>query len=261
MDSRANAHAYNNPKWLLNNPIDLSNKEVHICLVNGKKVMIKSFGDVYLKFDQGSFIIRRVTCVTKLSMDFISVVKLHEEGCKILFDDHITIMRENATLGIGMKQQGLFELFPKPVGPRTNTTTILELEQMITQVKEDRNVVMWHKRLAHMKLPNIYILINSHYLYDMKMVKKMKCADCKGLKPHTCPLATRLERATKCMECVHIFIYGPHHIVTRAKQRYMICFIDEYSGFRTINFIEKFIEIMQIVEEHIARLKCKEMTK
>ena len=99
-----------------------------------------------------------------------------------------------------------------------------------------------------MKLPDIHILINSYYLYDMKMVKKLKCANSKRLKPHTHPLETRLERATKCMECVHMFIYGPHHIATRASERYIICFMDEYSGFRTINFVKKFIEVRHIVE-------------
>ena len=53
MDSRANAHVCNDPKWLLN-PVDLSNEEVHICLVDEKKVKIESFGDVYLKLDQGA---------------------------------------------------------------------------------------------------------------------------------------------------------------------------------------------------------------
>ena len=78
-------------------------------------------------------------------MNVVSVAKLHDKGCKILFDDHVTIMRENVTFCVGRKQQGLFELFP--VGPGAYTTTILELEQMITKVKEDRNVLMWHKRL------------------------------------------------------------------------------------------------------------------
>ena len=67
------------------------------------KVKIESFGNVYLKFNQGSFIIRRVACVMKLSINVISMAKLHEEGCKILFDDHVTIMRENVTLCIGRK--------------------------------------------------------------------------------------------------------------------------------------------------------------
>ena len=71
-----------------------------------------------------------------------------------------------------------------------------------------------------MKLPEIHILINSHYLYDMEMVKKMKCL---------------------------------HHIATWARQRYMICFMDEYSSFRTINFAEKFIEVRQIVDEYIVK--------
>ena len=89
-----------------------------------------------------------------------------------------------------------------------------------------------------MKLPDIHILINSHYLYDIKMVKKLKYADCKGLKHHTCPLETRLERATKCMECVHMFIHSPHHIATRARQRYMVCFMDEYSGSRPLTLLK-----------------------
>ena len=84
VDSGANAHVCNDLKWLLN-PIDLSNGYLHLCLVDGKKVKIEDFGDVYLKFDQGSFIIRRVTCVTKLSMNVISVAKLYDKGCKILF--------------------------------------------------------------------------------------------------------------------------------------------------------------------------------
>ena len=63
--------------------------------------------------------------------------KLHEESCKILFDDHVTIMRENITLCIGRENQGLYELFPEPIGLGSNKTNILELEQMISNVKED----------------------------------------------------------------------------------------------------------------------------
>ena len=94
-----------------------------------------------------------------------------------------------------------------------------------------------------MKLPDIHNFINSQYLYDMKMVKKMKCVDCMGLKPHTHPLVTKLERAMKCIECIHMTIYDPHHIATQARQRYMIYFVDEYSSFKTISFAEKFIEV------------------
>ena len=117
---------------------------------------------------------------------------------------------------------------------------------------------MWNKRLAHMKLSKIHNLINSHYLYDMKMVKKkkkMKYIDFKGLKPHTRPLATRLERATKCIEYIHMTIYGPHHIATWTRKMYMICFMDEYFGFGTINFAKKFIEIKQIVDDYINKAK------
>ena len=127
VDSRANAHVYNDLKWLLS-PIDLSNEDLHLRLVDDKKVKIEAFGDVYLKFDQGSFFIWKVACTTKLNMSFIYVSKLQDEGCKILFDDHVTIMRDNVTLCIGRKHQGLFELFPEPFGPRVDTTTILELE-------------------------------------------------------------------------------------------------------------------------------------
>ena len=110
---------------------------------------------------------------------------------------------------------------------------------MITRMKEDQHAVMWHKRLAHMKLVDVHNLISSHYLYDMKMVKKMKCVYYKGLKPHIRLLATRLERATKCMKCIHMTIYGPHHIATQERLRYMICFMDEYSGFGTISLLKR----------------------
>ena len=102
MDSEANAHVCNNLKWLLN-PIDLFNEDLHLCLVDRKekkKVKTKAFGNVYLKFDQGSFIIRKVACATKLSMNVISVAKLHDEGCTILFDNPVTIIRENVTICI-----------------------------------------------------------------------------------------------------------------------------------------------------------------
>ena len=120
-------------------------------------------------------------------MNVISVAKMHDDGCKILFGDHITIIRDNISLCIGRNHQGSFKLFPGLFGPEADTTIILELKRMITKVKHDRNVVMCHKRLAHMKLPNIHNLINSHYMYDMKMVKKMKCVDCEGLKPTLIP--------------------------------------------------------------------------
>ena len=50
-------------------------------------------------------------------------------------------------------------------------------------------------------------------------------------------------------------IYGPHHIVTLTVQRYMIYFMDEYSSFGTISFVEKFIEVRQIVDDYIAKAK------
>ena len=211
-------HVCNDPKWLLNT-IDITDVEVHARLVDGKKFRIESFRDVYLKFDKGSFIIRRVVCVIKLSMSVIFVANLHEEGCKVLFDDHVTIIRENITLCVGIKKQGLYELSSEPIGPRADKKTILEFEKMISKVKEDRNACMLHKRLAHMKLFKIHISMDSHYLFDIKIVKKLKCADCKRLKPHSCPLATNLERATKCMECVHMSIYDPRHIATWACQK------------------------------------------
>ena len=61
-------------------------------------------------------------------MSIISIAKLLDEGCKILFDDHVTIMKGNVTLCIGRKHQGLFELVLEPIGPGADTTTILELE-------------------------------------------------------------------------------------------------------------------------------------
>ena len=36
VDFEANGHVCNDPKWLLN-PIDLSNKDLYLCLVDGKK--------------------------------------------------------------------------------------------------------------------------------------------------------------------------------------------------------------------------------
>ena len=112
-----------------------------------------------------------------------------------------------------------------------------------------------------MKLLDIHILINSHYLYDMKMVKKMKSVDCKGLKPHTHHLATRLERAMKCIECIHMTIYGPTHIATLARQRYMIYFVHECSGFETISFIKNSSRLDRLQMCRYPKLKRKEMTK
>ena len=128
-------HICNDPKWLLN-PVDLNDIEFHR-LADEKIVKIESFGDVYLKFDQGSFIIWKVSCVMKLSMSVISMAKLHEEGYKIFFDDHVTIMRKNITICVGREQQGLYELLPKAMGPRVDKSTIRELEQMISKMKED----------------------------------------------------------------------------------------------------------------------------
>ena len=141
MDSEATVHICNDPKWLLN-LIDPLNEDLHLYFVDGKKVKIEAFGDVYLKFDLGSFIIKRIACATKLNVNVMSVAKVDDEGCKILLDDHITIIRENIILCIERKLQGLFELFLEPFGPKTDTTTILELERIVNKVKEDKIAIM-----------------------------------------------------------------------------------------------------------------------
>ena len=95
-------------------------------------------------------------------MNIISIAKLHEEGCKILFDDHVTIMRENVPRCIGRKQQELFELFHEPVGPRVVMTIILELKQMITKAKRqiDNQVKLLKVEIEDEFTKDIYDLIS-----------------------------------------------------------------------------------------------------
>jgi hypothetical protein len=93
---------------------------------------------------------------------------------------------------------------------------------------------VWHKRLGH---PNFVILshmLNSGLLGNKEQVSKnlsFDCSACKLGKSKTLSFSYHGSRATKCFDIVHSDVWGISPVISYARYKYFVTFIDDFNWY------------------------------
>ena len=123
-----------------------------------------------------------------------------------MFDKKVHVFYSNKLCCVGEMQNDLYILTPKPQSISFSIMSITTLQQMVKDIRMERNTIDWHKRLGHMPCSEIRSLMELGYLPEVDISNDIDCEDCKKPVEYKRYLATRYEKVEACLECVHVHI-------------------------------------------------------
>ena len=115
--------------------------------------------------------------------------------------------------------------------------------------------VVWHKRLDH---PNSVILshmLNSGLLGNKEQVSKPLSFDyfvCKFGKSKTLSFSSHGSCTKTCFDIVHSDVWGISLVISHARYKYFVTFIDDFSRYTWVYFLRSKFEVLSVFQTFVA---------
>nr|GEU44757.1 zf-CCHC domain-containing protein/UBN2 domain-containing protein [Tanacetum cinerariifolium] len=120
----------------------------------------------------------------------------------------------------------------------------------ICLAKIDENSTLWHMRLGHVNMHLIQSLASKELVRNLPKLKfdQHFCDACKiGKQAHASHKAKNIVSTTRCLELLHMDLFGPSSIRSYEGNRYTLVIVDDYSSYTWTRFLkdktEAFYEI------------------
>ncbi|GJT49960.1 retrovirus-related pol polyprotein from transposon TNT 1-94 [Tanacetum coccineum] len=194
---------------------------------------------------QDSLIIENVEHVDNLTYNLLSVGQICDNKCKVIFTEHDSeIIKDEKVIGKGIRKGGIYvmKLGNKP-------------EDKICLATLDENSTLWHRRLGHANMQLIQSLASKELVRNLPKLKYDRhfCDACKiGKQAHASHKAKNIVSTTRCLELLHMDLFGPSAIRSYGGNRYTLVIVDDYSRFTWTRFLankteafEKFSKMIQ----------------
>ncbi|GJY47675.1 retrovirus-related pol polyprotein from transposon TNT 1-94, partial [Tanacetum coccineum] len=142
--------------------------------------------------------------------------------CKVTFSEHDSEITKNGkVIGRGIRKKGLYvmKLGNKPKDQICLTTI-------------DENSTLWHRRLGHVNMRLIQSLASKELVRNLPKLKfdQHFCDACKmGKQAHASHKAKNVVSTTRCLELLHMDLFGPSAVRSYGGNRYTLVIVDDYS--------------------------------
>ncbi|GKA72721.1 retrovirus-related pol polyprotein from transposon TNT 1-94 [Tanacetum coccineum] len=166
--------------------------------------------------------IDNVEHVDNLRLVLLSIGKICDNKCRVTFFEHDSeITKDGKVIGRGIRKKGLYvmKLGNKPKDQICLTTI-------------DENSTLWHRRLGHANMRLIRSLASKELV---RILPKLKfdqhfCDACKiGKQAHASHKAKNIVSTTRCLELLHLDLFGPSAVRSYGGNRYTLVIVDDYS--------------------------------
>ncbi|GKC03359.1 retrovirus-related pol polyprotein from transposon TNT 1-94 [Tanacetum coccineum] len=170
----------------------------------------------------GSLNIANVEHVDNLGFNLLSVGQICDSKCKVIFSEHDSeITKDGKVIGRGIRKRGLYvmKLGKKP-------------EDKICLATIDENSTLWHRRLGHANMRLIQSLASKELVSNLPKLKfdQHFCDACKiGKQAHASHKAKNIVSTTRCLELLHMDIFGPSAVLSYEGNLYTLVIVDDYS--------------------------------
>lgn len=158
VDSGSNVNVCNDKKWFIE-PNQLTDAGHHLEVGDNQRVRVKSMGGAYLKINDSSMIVKDCFYTPGFSINILSVSKIYREGYRFIFDKKVDVFYSNQLCCVEEMQNELYILMPKPQSTSFSIMNITTLQEMVKDIRKERNTIDWHKQLGHMPCSEIRRLI------------------------------------------------------------------------------------------------------
>ena len=197
-----------------------------------------------------SVTLNNVLYVPDLRQNLLSVAKITDRNCEVIFDKHQAAVIDS---------NGNHKLTADRVG---DLYYVREIEQKKFQnvceepsVAESplKNSEMWHRRFGHINAHDLRKAERSGAVSGLNLGKcdrKFECEICQLVKMTKTTFPKRSERKTELLELIHSDLCGPMRVESKAKVKYFMTFIDDYSRCCEVKFLKKKSEAFQAFKDY-----------
>nr|GEY16713.1 uncharacterized mitochondrial protein AtMg00810-like [Tanacetum cinerariifolium] len=138
---------------------------------------------------------------------------------------------DGKVIGRGIKNKGLYvmKLGNKP-------------RDQICLATIDENSTLWHRRLGHANMCLIQSLASKELVRNLPKLKfdQHFCNACKmGKQAHTSHKAKNIISTNRCLELLHMDLFGPSAVRIYEENRYTLVIVDDYSGYTWTRFLKE----------------------
>ncbi|GJZ69127.1 retrovirus-related pol polyprotein from transposon TNT 1-94 [Tanacetum coccineum] len=142
-----------------------------------------------------------------------------DNKCRVTFSKHDSeITKDGKVIGIGIRKKGLYviKLGNKP-------------KDKICLATIDENSTLWHKRLGQANMHLIQSLASKKLVRNLPKLKfdQHFCDACKIRKQaHASHKAKNIVSTTRCLELLHMDLFGPSVVRSYERNRYTLVIVD-----------------------------------
>ncbi|GJY38417.1 retrovirus-related pol polyprotein from transposon TNT 1-94 [Tanacetum coccineum] len=166
--------------------------------------------------------IDNVEHVDNLGFNLLSIGQIYDNKCRVTFSKHDSeITKDGKVIGRGIRKKGLYvmKLGNKP-------------KDKIYLATIDENSTLWHRRLGHANMRLIQLLASKELVRNLPKLKfdQHFCDACKiGKQAHASHKAKNIVSTTRCLELLHVDLFGPSAVQSYGRSRYTLVIVDDYS--------------------------------
>ncbi|GJX79705.1 retrovirus-related pol polyprotein from transposon TNT 1-94 [Tanacetum coccineum] len=168
---------------------------------------------------------------SNLRGNIIGKGQICDNKCRVTFSEHDSeITKDGKVIGRGIRKKGLYvmKLGNKP-------------KDKICLATIDENSTLWHRRLGHANMRLIQSLASKELVRNLPKLKfdQHFCDACKiGKQAHASHKAKNIVSTTKCLELLHMDLFGPSVVRSYRGNRYTLVIVDDYSRYTWTRFLK-----------------------
>ncbi|GJX57180.1 retrovirus-related pol polyprotein from transposon TNT 1-94 [Tanacetum coccineum] len=157
--------------------------------------------------------------------------KICDNKCRVTFSEHDSeITKDGKVIGRGIRKKGLYvmKLGNKP-------------KDQICLATIDENSTLWHRRLGYANMRLIQSLASKELVRNLPKLKfdQHFCDACKiGKQAHASHKAKNIVSMTRCLELLHMDLFGPSAVRSYGGNRYTLVIVDDYSRYTWTRFLK-----------------------
>ncbi|GJX24468.1 zf-CCHC domain-containing protein [Tanacetum coccineum] len=167
---------------------------------------------------------------SNLRGNIIGKGQICDNKCRVTFSEHDSeITKDGKVIGRGIRKKGLYvmKLGNKPKDQICLTTI-------------DENSTLWHRRLGHANMRLIQSLASKELVRNLPKLKfdQHFCDACKmGKQAHASHKAKNVVSTTRCLELLHMDLFGPSAVWSYGRNRYTLVIVDDYSRIYSFSLV------------------------
>ena len=183
------------------------------------------------RISHDSLTIDDVAHVDNLGFNLLSISQLCRNKYNVLFSENGSkILRDGITIAKGVLKNNVY---------------VMKLDQSsrdkLCLASLDESSTLWHRRLGHANMRLIQNLSSKDLVRDLPKLKYDQhfCDACKvGKQVHNSHKAKNMVSTSRCLELLHMDLFGPSAIQSYGGNFYTLVIVDDYSRYTWTKFLK-----------------------